>query len=90
MDTSESNAGVRLSGSKAAPSPFRRPSRSDSRREYVVESSGQGKAVPILTIMLDRGCLSYGVNSKLVRSLSSEDLKSIEETLRRIFSGKWC
>lgn len=88
MDNKGSNAGVRLSGSKAAPPSFRRPSSSDSRREYVVESTGQGKAKPILTIMLDGPFLSYGVNSRLCRVLSADDVAAILKTVTEILGGK--
>jgi hypothetical protein len=85
VDISASNAGVRLAGSRAASPAFR----SVHRGEYMVQSSGHGKAKPLVTICLDSGCLVYGVNSRLCRVLSDEDVEAILSTVRRILRPEW-
>jgi hypothetical protein len=90
VDISASNAGARLAGSKAAPPASLRPMRSVHRGEYFMESSGHGKAKPVITIALDRGCLVYGVNSSLCQVLSDGDCAAILETVGSILRAGGC
>jgi hypothetical protein len=54
----------------------------------MIESSGHGKAKPVVTIALDGGRLVFGVNSALCRCLSDDDWLEILDTLHRIITER--